>query len=79
MKLLERSGLRRTQQGAAIVLTGRDMEEEVLIDDLARIHPDELVKLKKVPLDCFCGLLCQMSQLLCTANIRCVVPCNIPG
>lgn len=50
LNILEKSGLRRTQQGAAIILTGRrDVEEEVLVHDLAVIRKEELLNLKKVP------------------------------
>lgn len=55
LKILEKSGLRRTQQGAAILLTGRDVEEEVLVTDLAVIRKEELLNLKKVP-HCICAL-----------------------
>lgn len=50
MNILERSGLRLQQQGAgsAVLLTGCDMEKEVMIDSLAVIPRDELIKLKKV-------------------------------
>ena len=44
------------QQGTALLLTGRDVMEEVLIDDLAVISKDKLLNFKKVPPNCLCGV-----------------------
>ena len=44
LKILEQCGLRRSQGGSAIVLTGRETEEHVYIEDAAAMPIPELAK-----------------------------------
>ena len=48
VKILERAGLRRSHGGAALVLTGRDSEENFKIDDIAAMSLPDLAKLYTV-------------------------------
>ena len=80
LDILEKSGLRRTQQGAAIILTGRDIEEEVLIADLAVVRKEDMLNLKKVA-HCmcalqhsFCGALSLLDMLCCIVAKRATSP-----
>ena len=80
LDILEKSGLRRSQQGAAIILTGRDFEEEVVIADLAVMRKDEMLNLKKVP-HCmyalqhrFCAALSLLDMLWCIIAERATSP-----
>lgn len=44
LKILEQCGLRRSQGGSALVLTGQDTEEHVYIEDAAAVPIPELTK-----------------------------------
>lgn len=48
LKLLERSGLARKQQGSVLVLTVHDQEEDVLIQDISKMSPVHIAKLYSV-------------------------------
>ena len=45
LKILERSGLNRTQQGAALILTGHGYETEVKTADIGRLSRIDLANL----------------------------------
>lgn len=44
LKILEQCGLRRSQGGSALVLTGQEAEEHVYIEDAAAMPTAELTK-----------------------------------
>ena len=48
VKILEKAGLRRSQGGSALVLTGRNAEENFRIDDIAAMSLPDLAKLYTV-------------------------------
>ena len=48
LQILERSGLRRTQQGAAFLITCNEVEEEVTVKYLSNIPREDLVQFKAV-------------------------------
>ena len=57
LKILDKAGLKRTQQGA-IVLTGREAGEQITIAALTALPRDEIIQLKTVCGDCQKYTLC---------------------
>ena len=69
LKILERSGLNRTQQGAALMLTVHGYETEVKIEDIGRMSRTDLANLYTVQ---------KHHQWLCSRIGTDVVSCMCP-